>query len=228
MAMNSKEQELSRSTSPAAPAEEKGGLGADLLRAVLATIVFTLLLGVIYPAIVWGVGQAAFSKQANGSLIKDASGQVIGSELLGQSFSAPQYFHGRPSAAFNTTYTGTNGLVLDITTSGGSNYGPTDARLIGDAGSIAINAAQVISDTGIATGTVPVDLVTTSASGLDPHITPAGADVQVARVAAARNLSAERVRQLVAQYTEGRDLGLLGEPRVNVLKLNLALDSSTK
>ncbi len=225
MVMNSKEQELSRNTTPPAPAEEQSGLAATLLRAVLATVVFTLLLGVIYPAVVWGVGQVAFSKQANGSLLKDASGQVIGSELLGQSFSAPQYFHGRPSAASNTTYTGTKGLVLDITTSGGSNYGPTDARLIGDAGSIAVNAAQVISDTGIATGTVPVDLVTTSASGLDPHITPAGADVQVARVAKARNLSAERVRQLVAQYTEGRDLGLLGEPRVNVLKLNLALDS---
>lgn len=218
--------------------EEKGGLGTDIVRGILATIVLTVLVSIIYPAIVWGIGQVAFNHQANGSLINDAKGNVIGSELIGQQFTLPQYFHGRPSAASTSVYTGTNGVVSNITTSSGTNYGPTNANLISPiTGTVAVNAQSVLSeDLGIQTslplsGTqpnVPVDLVTASASGLDPHITPAAAQLQVARVAKARGLSEDQVRQLVNQYTEGRDLGIFGEPRVNVLKLNLAMDALKK
>lgn len=229
------EMDIDNIQTPTIEAEESS-LGRDLLRAVLATLVITVMVGVIYPALVWGIGQAAFNKQANGSLISDSSGKVIGSEIIGQSFSQPQYFRGRPSAASTSTYTGTNGLVADVTTSGGSNYGPTDARLIDPiTGTVAINAQAVLSDDFSTVASlplspadaakVPIDLVTTSASGLDPHITPAAAEVQIARVAKARGISEDALRQLVRQYTDGRDLGIFGEPRVNVLKLNLALDS---
>ncbi len=227
------------STQPSAPLqEEKNSLATDITRAVLATIVLTVLVSVIYPALIWGIGQLAFNHQANGSLISDAKGNIVGSELLGQQFTQPQYFHGRLSDAFTSVYTGTNGVVANITTSSGSNYGPTDARLIDPiTGTVAVAAQQVLSeDLGINAAlplsgtqpTVPIDLVTASASGLDPDISPAAAELQIARVAKARNMSEDQVRQLVSQYTEGRDLGIFGEPRVNVLKLNIALDNLKK
>jgi K+-transporting ATPase ATPase C chain len=163
-----------------------------------------------------GLGQVLFPNQANGSLVRDSSGNVIGSALLAQGFTQPQYFHPRPSAA------GTDGY--DPTSSGASNLGPTSQKLID---SVRDRADAYRSENGLAADAqVPVDAVTASASGLDPDISPANALLQVGRVASARGLSADQVRNLVNQYTEGRTLFILGEPRVNVLKLNLALDNS--
>jgi potassium-transporting ATPase KdpC subunit len=185
-----------------------------LRTAVLMTVVLTVLLGIIYPLAMTGISQVLFPGQANGSLVHDASGTVIGSALLAQNFTKAEYFHPRPSAAGNDGY--------DASSSGGSNYGPSNQKLL-DA--VKDRATTYRQENGLADdAAVPVDAVTTSASGLDPDISPANALLQASRVARARNMSEDQVRALVNQYTEGRTLGILGEPRVNVLKLNLALD----
>jgi K+-transporting ATPase ATPase C chain len=189
--------------------------------ALVLLVLMTVLTGLAYPLAITGLAQVLFPHQAGGSLVpKD--GKIIGSELIGQNFADAKYFHGRPSATTDTDpndATKTVPAPYNAANSGGSNAGPTSKALIervqGD--------VDALKKEGNAP--IPVDLVTTSASGLDPHITPAAAEFQVPRVAAARNLSAEQVRALVAQATEDRVLGLLGEPRVNVLKLNLALDA---
>jgi K+-transporting ATPase ATPase C chain len=188
-----------------------------LRSAVLMVVVLTVLLGIIYPIAMTGISQVLFPSQANGSLVHDSSGNVIGSAILGQNFAQPQYFHSRPSAA------GADGY--DATSSGGSNLGPTNQKLIDNAKD---RAEAYRQENGLpADAQVPVDAVTTSASGLDPDISPANAQIQAARVAQARGVPESQVRGLVDQYTEGRTLGVLGEPRVNVLKLNLALDGSS-
>lgn len=180
--------------------------------AVTMLLVMTAITGLVYPLAVTGVAQVLFPRQANGSLI-ERDGKPIGSELIGQSFDDPRYFWGRPSATTPQPYNGT--------ASNGSNLGPSNPALR-DAVQQRIDALRK-ADPGNA-ATVPVDLVTASGSGLDPDITPAAAQYQVARVARARHLDVAQVQQLVAHYTQGRQLGLLGEPRVNVLALNLALD----
>lgn len=183
----------------------------NLVTAVLMTIVTTVLLGLVYPLVVTGLAQVIFHDKANGQLI-ERGGTVIGSRIIGQPFSSPGYFRSRPSAAGPAGY--------DAGNSTGSNLGPTNKTLIdrvkGD-----VEKAQA-ENPGVA---VPIDLVTTSGSGLDPHISPAAAEFQVPRVARERGLSEEAVRQIVAAHTEGRQFGFLGEPTVNVLELNLDLDS---
>jgi potassium-transporting ATPase KdpC subunit len=181
----------------------------NVITAVLYTVVTTVLFGLIYPFVVTGLAQVLFHDKANGQLLY-AGGQLVGSRLIGQSFTTPQYFHSRPSEA---------GSGYDAANSSGSNLAPTNKKLIDRiAGDVA--TAQVDHPGA----NVPIDLVTASGSGLDPHITPAAAEFQVTRVAHERHLSEEAVRRLVAQHTEGRQLGFLGEPRVNVLMLNLDLD----
>ena len=181
----------------------------NIVTAILYTLVTTIIFGVAYPLLVTGAAQLLFKDKANGQLITQ-NGTVVGSHLIGQSFSAPAYFHSRPSAAGNG---------YDAANSSGSNYAPTNQKLIdrvkGDA--TAANADHPGTD-------VPVDLVTASASGLDPDITPAAAEYQVARIAKERHLSESAVRDLVAKHTLARQFGVLGEPRVNVLELNLDLD----
>jgi len=177
------------------------------------TIVLTILLGIIYPLAMTGMANVLFPHQAQGSLI-ERGGKVVGSELIGQTFAAPGYFHSRPSAAGDKGY--------DASSSSGSNLGPTNKTLIS-------NVQQRVKDVieanpGIDVHQVPIDLVTTSGSGLDPEISPASADIQVARVAKARGIGEDDVRLLVRQNTRARQLGVLGEPGVNVLTLNLALD----
>jgi potassium-transporting ATPase KdpC subunit len=186
---------------------------SELRPAILITIVFTVITGIAYPLAVTGIAQVAFPHQANGSLIEQ-NGKVIGSELIGQNFTKPEYFHPRPSAAGASGY--------DATASGGSNLGPTNPAL---ADRLAKDAAQFRKDNPAYTGPIPADAITASASGLDPEITPANALAQAARVAAARGSAVSAVEELVRAGTQQRDLAVLGEPRVNVLKLNLALDS---
>jgi K+-transporting ATPase ATPase C chain len=182
--------------------------------AALMVIVLTVLLGVVYPLLMTSISQVLFPSQANGSLVRDSSGNVIGSALIGQNFTDPKYLHPRPSAAGNDGY--------DATSSGGSNYGPTNQKLI-DAVSDRTKAYR--AENGLADdAAVPVDAVTTSASGLDPDISPANAQLQVSRIAQARGMTAAQVQAVVDQNTEGRTLFVLGEPRVNVLRVNMALD----
>ncbi len=185
---------------------------SQLWPALRINIFLTILLGVGYPLAVTGISQLIFPHQANGSLITK-NGQVIGSELIGQNFTKPEYFQPRPSAAGNDGY--------DPTASGGSNYGPTNQKLIDR---VKASVEKFHKDNPDYHGPIPADLLTASASGLDPDISPASAQAQSLRVAKARGISADQLNQLVAQYTKSPDLGLIGEPRVNVLKLNLALD----
>lgn len=182
--------------------------------ALRINIFFTLLLGIAYPLLITGICQVAFPRQANGSLVAQ-NGMAIGSRLIGQNFSKPEYFQPRPSAAGNDGY--------NPTASGGSNYGPTNQKLIDR---VKASLEKFRKDNPDYSGPIPADLLTASGSGLDPDISPASAAVQAMRVAKARGASFDQIRSLVASHTHGRDLGFLGEPRVNVLELNLDLDRS--
>lgn len=194
----------------------------QLRPALVALVVLTIITGVLYPLAVTGIAQVLFPAQANGSLIRLSDGRVIGSSLIGQQFDQPQYFWGRLSATGTFPYNAFN--AGNLTASSGSNYGPLNDALVGPDGTIATRIKALHDADPGNSGPIPVDLVTASASGLDPQISPAAAEYQVARVARERAISADQVRQLVVQHTEGRTFGILGEPRVNVLELNLALD----
>jgi K+-transporting ATPase ATPase C chain len=203
----------------------------QLLPALRATIVLAALTGLIFPLVMTGIAQALFPEQANGSLIVGKDGKVIGSRLIGQRFTRPEYFHPRPSAA---------GSGYDATASSGTNLGPTSRKLIAGVpddpatketdesyAGVRQLAEAYRKENGLPAGArVPVDAVTRSSSGLDPHISPANAALQAPRVARARNMTPDAVMDQVRQHTEGRTFGILGEPRVNVLMLNLALDQS--
>jgi K+-transporting ATPase ATPase C chain len=193
----------------------------ELRPAILMVVIMTLILGITYPLAMTGIAQVVFPHQANGSLLYDRNGKVIGSELIGQNFTSPKYFHGRPSVTTGTDEKGnTIPQPYNAANSSASNLGPTSKALIDR---VTADTAKLRTENP--GQPVPVDLVTTSASGLDPDITPAAAYFQVPRVAKARNLPEDQVRQLVSDKIEGRFLGVLGEPHVNVLKLNLALDA---
>ena len=186
----------------------------QIVPAVRMTLAITVLTGLVYPLAVTGLAQVLFPRQAKGSLIA-RNGKVVGSALIGQNFAGAKYFHPRPSAAGAAGY--------DAVASGGSNLGPTSQKLIDR---VKHSIQEFRKDNPNYSGPIPADLVTTSASGLDPHISPASAAAQVARIAAARGVGPDRIGRVVAAHTEGRDLGFLGEPRVNVLLLNLALDEA--
>jgi K+-transporting ATPase ATPase C chain len=184
--------------------------------AILMTLVLCVLTGFIYPGVVTALAQVLFPRQANGSLVT-VNGRVVGSALIGQPFTKPEYFHPRPSAAGNG---------YDPTASGGTNKGPTDAKLADTLIAQAVDSA--VKNDGAVKGRVPADMATSSASGLDPDISPANAFLQVARVARARGVDSARVRALVDGHVQGRQFGFFGEPHVNVLLLNIALDSAFK
>jgi K+-transporting ATPase ATPase C chain len=184
----------------------------NLLISIWFTLATTVLLGIIYPLVVTGLAQMLFPKQANGELIKQGD-KLVGSHLIGQPFTAPGYFYSRPSAAGAAGY--------DPTASGGSNLGPTNKTLV-DRVDASVKALQPTNPST----PIPADLVTTSGSGLDPHISPAAAEFQIPRVVHERGMSEQDVRALVEKHTEGRQFGFLGEPRVNVLDLNLDLDAA--
>lgn len=199
--------------------------------AVLLTAFFVVVTGIVFPVAVWGVGRVAFPTQASGSLIRDAQGTVVGSALIGQVFARPEYFHPRPSAA---------GSGYDAANSGGANLGPTSDKLVNGINDDPVAkdvdesyagfrrlAREYREENGLSReAVIPADAATRSASGLDPHISPANAIIQTSRVAKARHMSLGRVRALVAKHTEARTFGVFGEPRVNVLLLNRALDEA--
>ncbi|HEY0779405.1 MAG TPA: potassium-transporting ATPase subunit KdpC [Gemmatirosa sp.] len=187
----------------------------QLRPAILMTLLLCVITGLVYPGIVTGLAQVAFPRQANGSLVT-VNGRVVGSALIGQPFARPEYFHPRPSAAGNNGY--------DPTASSGTNKGPTDTKLADTL--VAQAVAGVVKDEGAVRGRIPADMVTNSGSGLDPDISPANARLQVARVARARGASADALQRVVDAHTAGRQFGFLGEPRVNVLLLNIAVDSA--
>jgi K+-transporting ATPase ATPase C chain len=191
--------------------EKQKPMKKNLITAVLMTIATTVLLGILYPLLVTGIAQVIFPKQANGELIRGQDGTVIGSRLIGQPFTGPGYFRSRPSAA------GANGY--DASASGGSNLGPTNAQLIAR-----VNADVTRLQAENPGSQIPVDMVTTSASGLDPDISPASAAFQIRRVASERGIPPADIERLVSENTKNRQWGFLGEPRVNVLELNIALD----
>jgi K+-transporting ATPase ATPase C chain len=183
----------------------------ELVPAFKTMLLFTILLGVVYPLVTTGLAKVMFPDAANGSLIT-ANGKVVGSSLIGQNFTKPEYFQPRPSAAGNG---------YDATASGGSNYGPTNQKLIDR---VKTSIDQFRKDNPDYTGPIPADLVTASGSGLDPHISPASAQAQLPRIAKTRGIAPDPIAQLIAQNTDDRQFGFLGEPGVNVLKLNIALD----
>jgi K+-transporting ATPase ATPase C chain len=200
--------------------------------AILLTLIFVVLAGLAFPTLIWGIGQTAFRSQANGSMITDKSGKVIGSALIAQGFAKPEYFHPRPSAAGNG---------YDAANSSGTNLGPTSDKLINgihkktadgkddpsNFDGIKDLADAYRKENGLApTAQIPADAVTRSASGLDPHISPANADIQAKRVADARHMPLDQVKKLIQENTDGAFLGFFGEPGVNVLQLNLALDGA--
>jgi len=187
-------------------------MGRQLLIGLRMTLMLTILTGLLYPGLVTGICQVIFPNQANGSLILK-NGHVIGSALIGQSFTRREYFQPRPSAAGNDGY--------DPTASGGSNLGPTSQKL---ADRVKSSIAQFRKDNPDFAGPIPADLVTASGSGLDPQLSPASISAQAPRVAVARGISINQIQQLASEFTEGRELGFLGEPRVNVMRLNIALD----
>jgi potassium-transporting ATPase KdpC subunit len=176
------------------------------------TLFFTVLTGLLYPGVVTALCQMLFHQQANGSLV-ELNGQIVGSSLIGQNFTKPEYFQPRPSAAGNDGY--------DASASSGSNYGPTNQKLIDR---VKASVDKFHKENPDYTGPVPADLVTASGSGLDPDISPASAEAQASRVAKARGVPVDQIMQLIREHTESRTLGFLGEPRINVLRLNLALD----
>ena len=188
-------------------------LRKQLRPAIVLTLLLCVITGLVYPGIVTGLARVLFPHQAGGSLITSAKGEAIGSELIGQPFSKPEYFHPRPSAA---------GAGYDDTLSAGTNLGPTSAKLADTLIAQAVDSA--VKNEGAVKGKIPSDMVTSSASGLDPHVSPATAFLQVARVARARHADSAAVRALVDKHLEGRQFGFFGEPRVNVLLLNLDLD----
>jgi len=190
-------------------------LHKQLRPAIVATLILMLITGVAYPAVVTAIAQLVFPRQAGGSLVRGHDGRVVGSALIGQQFTRPEYFHSRPSAA---------GTGYVDTLSGGTNRGPTDRKLADTLIAQAVDSA--VKNDGAIRGYVPSDMVTSSGSGLDPHISPASAELQIARVAMARGASIAAIRSLVQQRIEPRQFGVFGERRVNVLLLNMALDSA--